>query len=163
LCELYYSTTMQLQFGRTRVIYLGYLMMCYLVFYVGLNRLLMLLVRRQMPSPMLGAFALMVVTMLLAHLLPLITAFYLNGYREFDYGWHQAFNLFWTCSAVGNNLTGEIEMSTIIITLAAIVVFGLNLVMSTRDVMLVRVAEPPRGHLEPSEAETVKINDPFAD
>ncbi len=163
LTEIYYATTMQLRFGRSAVTLLGYLMLCYLIIYVGVNRLLMLAAGRRMPTPMLGSFALMVVSLVLMHLLPLIIVFYFNDYREFDYDWHQCFNIFWTCVEASNGLMAGLELSTIIVTLAAIGIFGLNLVLSTRDVMLVRVAEPPRNRLESQVVETTKISDPFAD
>ncbi len=162
LTELYYSTTMQLRFGRSAVAFVGYLLLCYLVIYLGLNRLFMLAASRRMPTPMLGAFALLVVNLVLLHLLPLILVFYFNDYREFDYDWHQALNVYWTSLEASDGGGAGLVLSTLIVTLAAIVVFGLNLTLSTRDVMLIRVAEPPRNQLETKLA-TTNIIDPFAD
>lgn len=163
--ELYYASTMRNWFGRTSLVPIGYLLWCYLAIYLGTTRLLMLAVSRQVPARMIGSVALTIVILLLAHLLPLLTVFYLNDYRDFDYGWHQAFNIVWSVNEAVESLSLDIGVSIVIVTLCAIGIFGLNLVLSTRDVMMVRVAQPPRvreddGSTGVSEKVTI---DPFAD
>lgn len=162
LTEIYYSLSLQLRMGRTSLVYVGFLMLCYLVIYLGLNRLLMLGVGRHMPARMLGAFALMAVMMLLMHLIPWVTVFFLNDYREYSYDWHQSLNIFWTCSEAFDGVSAGLEFTMAMLTILAISIFGLNLVLCTRDVMLVRVAEPPRVQAE-TKVVTPVANDPFAE
>lgn len=151
--ELFYTNSLNNWFGRDSVIVAGYLLLGYLAFYLGLNRLLMLGLPKTIPARMLGSITLLAVTLLLAHLIPLLIAFYWNDYREFDYAWHQAFNIVWSVNEAIENgplnrataaFSSQIGASMLIVTLCAIVIFGLNLVLCTRDVLLVRVAEPPR-------------------
>ncbi len=163
ITELYYSLSMQLSMGRTSIQYVGYLLLCYLTIYVGVNRLLMLAVAKHMPARMLGSVALTAVCLLAMHMGPLLLVYSLNDYREFDYGWHQAFNIVWTCSEASDGLSFPVELSMGILTLASIAVFGLNLVLSTRDVMLVRIAEPPRVRAENEVATVAQTPNPFAD
>jgi hypothetical protein len=163
--EIYYSYTMRNLFGNDSVMAAGYLLLCYLAFYLGVNRLVMMLVPRQLPGRMIGSVAMLAVILILSHMIPLFTAYYLNDYREFDYAWHQAFNIVWSTSEAIDQVSLDIGASLVILTLCAIGVFGLNLVLCTRDVMLVRVALPPRvreedGSNEPKKADST---DPFAD
>ncbi len=160
--EIYYSLNLQLRIGRSSLVVVGYLFVCYLVGYLGLNRLLIFGIARYMPARMLGAFALMTVLLLLTHIIPLVLAFYFNDYREFDYEWHQALNIIWTCNEAAQGLSVPIEVSLVILTLGSLTIFGLNLITCTRDVMLVRVAEPPRVQEEHSEAKPDVTPDPFA-
>ncbi len=131
--------------GRnTSVLVLGLVLLCYLAFFVGVNRLLMMLVPRQQPSRMVGAVAMMAAILLLSHLVPLFVAYFANDYREFPYDWHQALNIIWTVREIFDNSSVDLGASMKIITLSAIGIFGLNLLLCTRDVMLVRVGLPPR-------------------
>jgi hypothetical protein len=163
ITELYYSLSMQLSMGRTSIQTVGYLLMCYLTIYLGINRLAMLAVAKHMPARMLGSFALMAVLLLTLQLGPLMLAFALNDYREFEYEWHQALNIIWTCNRSMDGLSFPVEVSMGILTLASIAIFGLNLVLSTRDVMLVRIAEPPRVRAENQVEAVVQAPNPFAD
>lgn len=162
--ELYYQAGLQNWFGRTSILTAGYMLLCYLTIYLGVGRLLMLAVPKQWPVRMVGSVALMLFLLLTAHLVPLLAVFYMNDYREFDYGWHQAFNIMWSVAEVLDNATLDIGASIVIITLCAIGVFGLNLVLSTRDVMLVRVAQPPRVREDEGDEPEEKpvLADPFA-
>lgn len=161
--EVYYAASMQLSMGRSSITYVSYLLLCYLTVYVGINRLLMMAVAKHMPARMLGSVALLAVCLLFMHLGPLVLAYALNDYREFDYDWHQAFNVFWTCIKASEGLTLPIEVSMGILTLASITVFGLNLILSTRDVMLIRISEPPRVRSENEAPTVLPAPNPFAD
>lgn len=145
----------------------GYLLLCYLAFYVGLNRLVMLLIPRPLPGRMMIALVLMACVLIVAHLLPLFVVYYANDYREFPYAWHQAFNIFWTIDEVGdfNSISLDIGPSLVIVTLCAVAIFGLNLLFCTRDVMLLRVIAPPRVREEEMSNTPVTTvpADPFAD
>lgn len=163
--EAFYQSKLRNMFGRDSVIAVGYLMLCYLAIYVGVNRLLMMLVPKHLPGRMLGSVAMLAVLLIMAHLLPLLAVYYWNDYREFDYGWHQAFNIFWSTSEAIDSFSLDIGASMAVVTLCAIAIFGLNLVLCTRDVMLVRVALPPRVREEVSleEGGVPQPADPFAD
>lgn len=172
--EVYYVSSLDNWFGRSSVVIAGYLLLCYLTFYLGLNRLLLLLFPKTIPSRMLSSFCLLTVTLLFAHLIPLILVYYWNDYREFDYGWHQALNIWWTADVALNDLplrnsvnifSSEIGLSIALVTLCAISIFGLNLSLCTRDVLLVRVAQPPRVLEEIGLASTTPPEqvDPFSD
>lgn len=144
---------------------IGCVLLCYLAICVGLNRLLMMLVPRQQPSRMVGAVAMMAASLLLCHLVPLFLVYYANDYREFDYDWHQAFNIIWTVREILDNNSVDLGASMVIITLCAIGVFGLNLLLCTRDVMLVRVGLPPRVREEElaKQSAPAPVIDPFVD
>lgn len=171
--EFYYASSMDNWFGRDSVVVAGFMLLCYLVIYLGLNRLLLLAVPKTMPARMLASVALLSVILVFSHLLPLVVVYYLNDYRDFAYGWHQAFNIFWSINEALDNLTlnrsmnafsSEIGLSIVLITLCAISIFGLNLLLCTRDVLLVRVAQPPRvqedeGRDQSGQAPSI---DPFA-
>ncbi len=161
--EVYYSLNMQMNMGRTSIQFVGYLLLCYLTIYAGVNRLLMMGIARQVPARMLGSVALMAVSLLVMHLVPLVIVFFFNDYRAFPYDWHQAFNIVWTCERASYGLDLPVEVSMAILTLASIAVFGLNLVLSTRDVMLVRIAEPPRNQAENKVPVVRPVADPFAE
>jgi hypothetical protein len=163
ITEVYYSVSMQMTMGRSGIQYVGYLLLCYLTIYAGINRLLMMSVAKHMPARMLGSVALMAVILLLMHMGPLVLVYALNDYRSFDYDWHQAFNIFWTCSEASDGLSLPVEFSLGILTLASIAIFGLNLVLSTRDVMLIRIAEPPRVRAEYQVSTVLQVPDPFAE
>ena len=163
ITEVYYSVSMQMSMGRSQILYVGYLLLCYLTIYLGVNRLLMMAVAKHMPARMLGSVALMSVILLGMHMGPLLLVYAFNDYREFDYEWHQAFNIVWTCVKASEGLSLPVELSMGILTLASIAVFGLNLVLSMRDVMLVRIAEPPRVRAENRVATVIQTPNPFAD
>ncbi len=101
--------------------------------------------------------------MLVAHMLPLIVVYAMNDYREFDYDWHQAANIFWTCGEASTQMSISVEISLVLLTLAALTFFGLNLMVSTRDVMLVRIDVPERVKSETQLAQAKPAPDIFAD
>jgi hypothetical protein len=163
LTEVYYSFSMQMTMGRSSLQYIGYLLLCYLTIYVGINRLAMMAIAKTVPARMLGSVALMAVLLLTLHMVPLLLVYAFNDYREFAYDWHQVLNILWTCEEASQGLTLPVELSMGILTLASIAIFGLNLVLSTRDVMLVRIAEPPRVRAEASSSTALPVPDPFAE
>lgn len=164
--ELYFENSLQNSFGRNSVIATGYMLLCYLAIYLGFNRIVMLAVPKYLPGRMVASVALMVVTLVFAHLIPLFLVYYFNDYRQFDYGWHQAFNIIWSTNEAMDSVSLDIGASIVIVTLFAIGIFGLNLLLSTKDVMLVRVAQPPRVREEESidePAEEPEAPNPFED
>jgi hypothetical protein len=163
--DLFYQGNAQTLRGDVGTIAAGYLLLCYLAIYVGINRLLMMLVPRHVPARMLASTALMITMLVLSHMLPLFIAYYANDYRDFPYAWHQAFNIVWSLEEITDNNSFDIGASMAIVTLCAIAVFGLNLAFCTRDVMLVRVVAPPRILQEENLKQPTSAvpADPFAD
>jgi hypothetical protein len=163
--ELFYASYLTNYASDVAVVATGYLLLCYLVIYVGVNRILMLALAPYFSARMLGALAMFVVVLLLAHLVPWMLAFVMNDYREFPYAWHQAFNIVLTVLEANDRLSLDIGAAIFIVTLCASGIFGLNLLLSTRDIMLVRVALPPRVREEEGilESETAPPKNPFLD
>lgn len=161
--ELYYETVVANWFGSTSIIALGVLLLCYMIIYLGLTRLILLGVSKQMPGRMVGSFSVLMVLLIFGHLIPWLGVYYLNDFREYNYGWHQAFNVYWSVLEVADRVSLDIGASIVIVSLCAIVIFGLNLMLCTRDVMLVRVSQPPRVRQEDEQFEMEKRqSDPFA-
>lgn len=136
----------------------------YLAIYLGVNRLIMLKAAPLMHARMIGSCALLVVILLLAHLLPMIIVFYFNNYQEFPYAWHQALNVPWTMAEMmDHGWTPETSLNLALLTLAALVVFGLNLVSLSSDVLIVRISAPPRVEAELHPVTPKVVVDPFSD
>lgn len=143
--ELYFQSRYSSEFEDFSITVLGYVLLCYLAMYLGINRLLMLAVPRQMTSRMMVSVTLLIVIVLLAHLIPLLAVYYANDYRDPVYGLHQVFNVYWTMITISDgDFIGLHTGVLVMLTLFAVCVFGLNLALVTRDVMLVRVVDPPR-------------------
>ena len=143
---------------------LGVVLTCYFAFYVGLCRLLMLGIGRRIAVPMVASVSLLIVLYLLIHLIPYFLAAYWNDFSSVTYDWHQTFNVILTVEEVTTGNWTLFLANLVALALASIVVFGLNLLLSTRDVMIVRLAAPPRVELElhPFSAATrAASEDPF--
>ncbi len=151
--------------GRMSVIGSGYLLWLYLIIYVGINRLLMMMLPRNTSARMLASFSLLVVVLIMAHLIPWVLAYYLNDYRDVPYAWHQAMNIFMSFGEVNDGFSAEVGASVGLLTLMALTIFGLNLLLCSRDVMLVRVSAPPRVKQEEKQLAPASVPpaDPFAD
>ncbi|MCA9134570.1 MAG: hypothetical protein KDA45_15490, partial [Planctomycetales bacterium] len=167
--DIYFGSRLQRMWGDSSMVATGYLLLCYLAIYLGANRLLLLLLPRHLPGRMVTSVALLTVLLVMSHLLPLFAVYFANDYRDFDYGWHQALNIPWSTQEVLDSgsldsLSWDIGATMVIVTLCATAIFGLNLVLCTRDVMLVRVALPPRIRQEIGLAQPIKPQpaDPFA-
>ncbi len=163
--ELVFSASMENFVGKFSVAFAGYFLTCYLAVYLGVNRLFMLMLPKDLAGRMIGAFALLAVMLLMVHLVPLFLVYYMNDYRDPEYGIHQTFNIFWTVGLIGDRQIDSVSGGPLVLlTLSAIMVFGLNLAMCTRDVMLVRVGMPPRiADDEQGEPVQAAAPDPFAD
>ncbi len=167
LQELYLS--MQPNFSRQglnhSVALFGYVLLCYLTSYLGVTRLIMLKLGKMVPARMIASVAITVVLLILGSLLPLIVVFTLNDYNEFSYAAHQFSNFFWTLIelADGNNRS-ELAISVLLLTLASMAIFVLNLFTLSRELMVVRIEAPLRVQDETKKpvAPAIAI-DPFKD
>ncbi|MGN6134837.1 MAG: ABC transporter permease [Aureliella sp.] len=135
----------------------------YLAFYVGLCRLIMLAVGRKIANPMLASVALLIVLLLVIQLVPYFLVLYWNDFTTVAYAWHQTFNIYMTMEAVVDGIWTGFLGNLIALALAALAVFGLNLMLSTRDVMIVRMVAPQRvqQELAVASAEPPASIDPF--
>ncbi|MGN6546258.1 MAG: ABC transporter permease [Aureliella sp.] len=137
---------------------------CYYAFYVGLCRLIMLALGRRIAAPMLVSFALLAVLLLALQLVPYFLAVYWNDFSTVSYAWHQTFNIVMTVDAVMGGSWPTFLGNLIALALAAIAVFGLNLMLSTKDVMILRLTAPARVQREKNPEPPVSVNvvaDPF--
>ncbi|RMF42050.1 MAG: hypothetical protein D6753_08445 [Planctomycetota bacterium] len=162
VAEMYHKAATSNVFGRESVTMVSCLLVCYLVFYVGLTRLTMWLVPRTVPFRQLISVVAAFFLLTLFHLVPLAAEYYWNNFQSFDYGAIQAFNIFWTLAEAIDGNNAEAALGLGVMSVGAVCVFFINLALSTRDVMLVRIAAPPRIQQEeqPVQAQVV---DPFAD
>ncbi|MEM7476885.1 MAG: hypothetical protein AAF483_18020 [Planctomycetota bacterium] len=150
-------------------------LLCYMIIYLGIGRLLFLLIPKSTPTRMLGSLTFTIVMLVFGHLLPLLIMSIAQNFRDIDYKWHQFSNVIWTVVQAQDELAGsnviqidpfsqDIGVSLVIVTLCAALIFGLNLLLSTRDVLLVRISAPPRVREEVGAEETPEPSpeDPFA-
>lgn len=164
LTEVYLDVTQIKTNSRYSISGTAIVLLCHLTIYLGINRVFLYCLSSKIGSRMVASVAMLVVILLFAHLLPLFTVFYFNDYREFDYDWHQALNIFWTVSEVNRTGVFTLGGSLILLTVVASCCFLLNLMICSRDIMLVRVAMPERVLAEETaRVEEKPATDPFAD
>ncbi len=141
----------------------AFMMIVYFVFYIGITRLCMLGVSRQVPNRMVVSLSLLIVILLAFQLGPYFLAVYWNDFANISYDWTQTLNVFMTIGAILRGGWQPYFLNLAVLTLASFLVFGLNLVLSTKDIMILRQAAPERvqQELSPKPAvEATKI-DPF--
>ncbi|MFO1065838.1 MAG: hypothetical protein U0892_18400 [Pirellulales bacterium] len=136
----------------------------YLALYLGLLRLIMLAVGRHIQVPMVAAVAFMVVLQIVLQLGPYVLVSYSVDFNTFAYGPHQMFNVPWTIERLLESDWSAVKASLILLALASMLIFGLNLMLSARDVMLLRIEAPERVKRETvTPAVSQPTPDPFAD
>lgn len=164
LFELFADGSGWIDFSRVDIAEMGLLLWCYLALYLGCNRLLIMYLTRWTANRMVASAALLVVLLIVGHLVPLLAVFYFNDYREFDYAWHQTFNIFWTLVNLSQVNLSDMLPSAVLLTASGLGVFGINLMNCSRDIMLVRVAVPERLTDDGEQEEVAKPPiDPFAE
>lgn len=136
---------------------------CFYAFYVGLCRLLMLGVGRRVAAPMVLSISLLIVLLMILQVVPYFIASYWNDFSRVDYEWHQAFNIYVAFRALMTGNWGMFLGNLLTLSLAALAVFGLNLMLSTKDVMILRMTAPERVQQEiaPALLEVAPSTDPF--
>jgi ABC-type transport system involved in multi-copper enzyme maturation permease subunit len=136
----------------------------YFTFYNGLARLVMMAVPRIVTGRMVIGLLVQVLVVGAGVTLPFLVALIGSGFRPFNYSWHQFLNIPWTLIEMERTGIGSVVPSMILLALCALPVFGLNLILCGRDVLLVRMNLPQRlqqeiNELAPSPA---VVPDPFA-
>jgi hypothetical protein len=136
---------------------------CFYAFYVGLCRLVMLLIGRRASAPMVLSVSLLIVLLMAIQLGPYFLASYWNDFANVNYEWHQTFNIFLAMRALLSNAWITFLGNLITLALAALAIFGLNLMLSTKDVMILRMIAPARVLQEtnPTPLDVAPSIDPF--
>ncbi len=122
----------------------GYALTCFLAFYLGLCRLCMLAIGRNNGAPMVVSVSLMVVLNLAIQVIPYYVVSYFNDFTRVSYEWHQSLNVPLAITGILASGWQAFLLNLIVLSLAAIVVFGLNLMLTTKDVMVLKISAPER-------------------
>ncbi len=143
---------------------IGYTLTCYIAFYVGLCRLCMLLIGRSNGAPMVVSVSLMVVLHLTIQVIPYYLASYFNDFSRLGYEWHQTFNVYLAITGILGAGWSTFLPNLIVLSLASLAVFGLNLLLTTRDVMIIKITAPERVLRETArpQAQASTPTDPFS-
>lgn len=123
---------------------IGYTLTCFLAFYLGLCRLCMLAIGRKNGAPMVVSVSLMIVLNLVIQVIPYYVASYFNDFTRVAYEWHQALNVPLAITGILASGWSTFLANLIVLSLAAIGVFGLNLLLTTKDVMVIKISAPER-------------------
>lgn len=142
----------------------GYTLTCFIAFYVGICRLCMLLIGRNNGAPMVVSVSLMVVLNLAIQVIPYYVASYFNDFARISYEWHQTLNVYLAVTGILSSGWSTFLPNLIVLSLAALAVFGLNLLLTTRDVMIIKITAPDRVLREtsPAAAAAAAPTDPFS-
>jgi hypothetical protein len=124
----------------------GFLVLCpaYVVAYLGAGRLLILLLRRWIP---LGVWLSVLLQLLLAAggaVLPVLIQAWFQGYARLEYGPLQATNWAWTLEEEASTGVFRYPVVVVMVCLAAVAIFGLNLLSALGEVAHVRREKPAR-------------------
>ena len=155
----------QMRINETeQIIAMSLLCWLYFLFYNGLARLLMLAIPKTVSGRMVMGFLLQAILVLAGVAVPMIVISLLNGFRQPDYGWHQFPNIVWTIGEVSSTGIASVAPSFLLLALFAIPIFGLNLLLCGRDVLLVRIHVPGRlkEEIQANQPEPPATPDPFA-
>lgn len=142
----------------------GYTLTCFIAFYVGICRLCMLLIGRNNGAPMVVSVSLMIVLNLMIQVIPYYVASYFNDFARISYEWHQTLNVYLAITGILGSGWTTFLPNLIVLSLAAVAVFGLNLLLTTRDVMIIKIIAPERVLREttPAAAKAAEPTDPFS-
>lgn len=118
---------------------------CYFVFYTGLTRMILLTIPRNKPGRTLIAFSIQVLLVACGALIPFTSMLIARRFQVFNYSWHHGLNVFWTMSDLAyNEISGDNGIVLAGLPLLALLLFAMNLLLCSRDVLLVRAELPPR-------------------
>ncbi len=138
------------------------MLLAYLVIYVGLTRLVLVLLdffpkligNRMVMAPCFG-----VLFLLIGVVTPFLLSGFWNGTGVPNYEWYSVINPFWTISVYK---FPDISSLLLLIVLS-VIVFGLNFASLGRDVTMVRVEAPPRVREETASPAETAPESPFQD
>ncbi len=130
----------------------------YFMFFTGLTRLILLMVSRTVSGRMVIGFLIQAISVLAGMAIPYLLVTMATGFQYPDYGWHQFTNIAWTMDELTARGITAVLPAIIVLALFALPIFGLNLFLCGRDVLLVRIHLPGRIQKETQ----APIPDPFA-
>jgi hypothetical protein len=117
----------------------------YLVIYLGLGKLLLDLMQRVGPTTIVHRFIVHVLLVMVGCGVPMVIQLSLFEMRTANYSLLQVSNLFWTLGTIGGGpMPMELPALTVILPLAAALVFLANLPSVVAEVRNVRIAKPAR-------------------
>jgi ABC-type transport system involved in multi-copper enzyme maturation permease subunit len=117
--------------------------------YLGVGRLMVLLVRNRVPSGVVFSFLLQIVLVTFGTLIPLVVQFSLFNTSNFDYSVLQATNPFWTLAQILFNSTGgfpsaDTRPSFVLLAIAGCALAGLHFLLTIREIEQTRLVAPQR-------------------
>jgi ABC-type transport system involved in multi-copper enzyme maturation permease subunit len=117
--------------------------------YLGVGRLMVLLVRNRVPSGVVFSFLLQIVLVTFGTLIPLVVQFSLFNTSNFDYSVLQASNPFWTLAQILFNSTGgfpsaDTGSSLVLLAIAGCLLAGLHFLLTIREIEQTRLVAPQR-------------------
>jgi hypothetical protein len=131
------------------IIYVG-AMTAYLILYLGIVRLICLLfLKRIVTGRLVAAFTITVVLVIMAVVTTCSLSLAANNYQRIDYDWYCFPNFFWTLVDLypGNQerwSTPEYFMAIVGLGFSAMVVGLINVALTAKDVMILRIETPDR-------------------
>lgn len=138
----------------------GLTLLGHLMLYLGMTRLLLLLVPHGTRARMIISVCLMAILIGAGSFFTLLISYMTNKLGQPSYEWYSVLNVMWTYAEFDR----VPEFSFLFLATLSIIVFALNLQSLTRDIVLVRIQVPAKVRAErKSEIESVPESDPFAD
>ena len=116
----------------------------YLTIYVGIGRLLVLLVRQRVATGLVVPLLINVVLAMLGVFVPLVASGWLHGFSSLDYDELQMTNWAWTVTEALEDSIWATPAVPLVVYAAAAVVLAVNLFVAMREVEQVRLATPQR-------------------
>lgn len=140
----------------------------YVVAYLGVGRLLVLLLRQLGRVTMLLTFLVNLFLAILGIAIPLFFQAWLEGYSRMSYSMVQVTNWVWTLEEVADGNVLYFSFAPLVVYLAAAIIFLLNLLFTVYEVEQVRLATPDRvladeQHLHPTRKDIPTRSNPWDD
>lgn len=135
----------------------------YLAFYLGVTRLIVLGLQKFIASRMLTVVAVLFLVVVFGVATPMLLSFWGSGFRTINYEYYSFTHFPWTLMLLSeNNMVAVVAVEWL--SLCALVIFVANLLMASKDVMLVRVDIPEEVLREtrPELVERAREIDPLA-
>ena len=122
----------------------SWLIVGYVVAYLGAGRLIVLLFRKVAPVGVASSTLIQVCLALFGALFPLLLQAWMQGYRFLGYSSLQASNWAWTMALAAEGDLTPYPAVPAMVGLTAVIIFLLNLYVTAAEVEQVRMATPQR-------------------
>lgn len=138
-------------------------LVCFLALYLGVVRLICLAsLRRLQAGRLVTALTICIVLLILAVVVTCSVNLAINNYQRLTYDWYCFPNLFWTLSEIFPGYSRqtwnspEILAALFALLFSSIVVGSINIVLTAKDVVILRIETPKRVELERQRIRTNK-------